>query len=51
MSLSYPKISCVIIGHNVKEKAQELIHRGADIVYVVDAPELVHFLDEPYTKI
>ena len=35
----------------MKEQAQELIHRGADNVYIVDAPELKHFLDEPYTKV
>lgn len=45
------QVSCVVLGHNVKEKAQELIYRGADNVYVVDSPELVNFLDEPYTKI
>ncbi|MFA5088587.1 MAG: electron transfer flavoprotein subunit alpha, partial [Candidatus Omnitrophota bacterium] len=45
------QVSCVLLGHSIKEKAQELIYRGADIVYVVDSPELAHFLDEPYTKI
>lgn len=45
------ELSCVILGHNIKSKAQELIYRGADNVYVVDAPELANFLDEPYTKI
>ena len=44
------EISCVLLGHNIKDKAQELIHRGADNVYIVDAPELEHYLDEPYTK-
>jgi electron transfer flavoprotein alpha subunit len=44
-------VSCVVLGHNIKEKAKELFHRGADNVYVVDAPELANFLDEPYTKI
>ncbi len=45
------QLSCVLLGHNIKDKAQELIARGADMVYVVDSPELLHFLDEPYTKI
>ncbi|MBF0522407.1 MAG: electron transfer flavoprotein subunit alpha [Candidatus Omnitrophica bacterium] len=45
------ELSCVILGHNVKGKCQELIFRGADNVYVVDAPELEHFLDEPYTNV
>ncbi len=37
------KLASVIIGHNVKEKTNSLIHYGADIVYVVDHPELEHF--------
>ncbi|MCX5681544.1 MAG: 4Fe-4S binding protein, partial [Candidatus Omnitrophica bacterium] len=44
------EISCVLLGHNIKDKAQELIYRGADNVYVVDTPELEHYLDEAYTK-
>lgn len=47
----HTQLSCVLLGHNIKSKAQELIFRGADNVYLVDAPELEHFLDEPYTKI
>jgi len=47
----HTKLSCVLLGHNVKDKAQELIKKGADKVYVVDAPELTNFLDEPYTMI
>lgn len=45
------EISCVLLGHHLKDKAQELIARGADNVYIVDAPELEHYLDEPYTKV
>lgn len=44
-------VSCMLLGHNITDKAQELISRGADNVYIVDAPELEHFLDEPYSKI
>jgi len=44
-------VSCVLIGSNVKDKAQDLISRGVDKVYIVDAPELINFIDEPYTKI
>lgn len=44
------EVSCVLLGHNIKDKAQELIYRGADNVYIVDTPELEHYLDEPYTK-
>lgn len=47
----HTSVSCVVLGHNMKSKAQELIYRGADTVYLVDAPELEHFLDEPYSKI
>ncbi|MCK5082860.1 MAG: electron transfer flavoprotein subunit alpha [Candidatus Omnitrophica bacterium] len=44
-------VSCVLLGAGVKDKARELIHRGADIVYVVDDPKLENFLDEPYARI
>jgi len=44
-------VSCVLLGSNIKEKAKELIKRGADKVYFVDDPKLEHFLDEPYTKV
>jgi len=47
----HTEVSCVILGHNIKSKAQELIYRGADNVYLVEAPELDHYLDEPYSKI
>ena len=41
----------VLIGQGIEAKAQELIHRGADVVYVVDHPGLKNFLDDPYTNI
>ena len=44
------ELCCVLLGKDVKDKAKELIHRGADKVYLIDAPELEHFLDEPYTN-
>ena len=44
-------VACVLMGHNVKDKAEDLIHRGADKVYVVDDPKLEHLLDEPYARI
>jgi len=44
-------LSCILLGENIEVKAQELIHRGADKVYVVDSPGLAHYLDEPYTKV
>jgi len=45
------ELSCIVLGHNIKAKADELIHRGADNVYIIDAPELENFLDEPYTNV
>ncbi|MFH1684830.1 MAG: electron transfer flavoprotein subunit alpha, partial [Candidatus Micrarchaeota archaeon] len=45
------EVSCMLLGHNITGKAQELISRGANNVYIVDSPELEHFLDEPYSKI
>lgn len=47
----HTQVSCVVLGHNIKAKAQELIYRGADNIYLVDTPELANFLDEPYTRI
>lgn len=45
-------VTCVLIGHNIEDATtEELIHRGADKVIVVDNPKLEHFLDEPYTKV
>jgi len=43
------KLCAVLIGANISGKAQDLIARGADKVYVVDRPELAYFQDEPYT--
>ncbi len=33
----------VLVGHNVKPLAAEMIAAGADIVYVIDAPLLEAF--------
>jgi len=46
--LSVP-LSAVLIGSNIKSKAQDLIKRGADIVYVCDDPILIEFQDDPYS--
>jgi electron transfer flavoprotein alpha subunit len=45
------EVSCLLLGSNVKALAQELVHRGADKVYVVDDPRLEHLLEEPYARI
>jgi electron transfer flavoprotein alpha subunit len=45
------KLCAVLLGSNVQGKTQELISRGADIVYVVDRPELAYFQDEAYGNV
>lgn len=45
------KLCAVILGHGMESKIQELSHRGADKIYMVDAPELKSYQDEPYTNV
>lgn len=49
------KLSCevsgVFIGNSLEGQIEELIWRGADNVYLVQAPELANFQDEPYTSV
>ena len=40
----------VLLGENMKNEAQKVIHRGVNKVYLVDSPMLKHYQDEPYTK-
>ncbi|MCB2295309.1 electron transfer flavoprotein subunit alpha/FixB family protein, partial [Clostridium algoriphilum] len=42
-------VYCVFIGHDIKEKAQELLNYGVDEVFVYDYEELKDFRIEPYT--
>jgi electron transfer flavoprotein alpha subunit len=44
-------VGTVFLGYNLKEKAEELIWRGADKVFVVDSPLLENYLAESYTKV
>ncbi|MDR2818508.1 MAG: electron transfer flavoprotein subunit alpha [Endomicrobium sp.] len=44
-------LSAVLIGDNIKSKAQDLISRGADKVYVCDDPIFIEFQDDTYTSI
>ena len=44
-------LASVILGHNIKEKAESLVHHGADIVYVVDHPSLEHFTPDVHSNI
>ncbi len=45
------KLAAVFLGHGIKDKAQELIAFGADIVYVADDPTLSDFNDDSYAAI
>ncbi|KAJ53512.1 electron transfer flavoprotein alpha subunit [Clostridium tetanomorphum] len=42
-------VYAVFIGHNIKDKAEELLHYGVDEVFVYDHKELEDFRIEPYT--
>ncbi|MFA5388429.1 MAG: electron transfer flavoprotein subunit alpha [Candidatus Omnitrophota bacterium] len=41
----------VLLGENIREEAQKVIHRGANKVYLVDSNALKHYQDEPYAKV
>ena len=45
------KVTAVLIGHDIKGLAQELVEYGADKVIVVDRPELKLFDTEAYTQV
>ena len=42
-------VYAIFIGSDIENKAEELLHYGADKVFVVDAPELKDFQMESYT--
>lgn len=44
------KVVAVLLGHNVKERAKDLIAYGASEVIVVDHPLLKEYITEPYAK-
>ena len=44
------KVNAILLGHNVTDKAAELIAHGADGVYVVDHENLEKFVTEPYAQ-
>lgn len=44
-------VYALFIGHNIKEKAQEILHYGVDEVFVYDYEELKDFEIEPYTAV
>ncbi|MDD4953654.1 MAG: FAD-binding protein [Candidatus Omnitrophica bacterium] len=45
------QVSAVFIGNDLDDQLDELIAHGADNIYLVAAPELANFQDEPYTNI
>jgi electron transfer flavoprotein alpha subunit len=45
------ELCAVLLGSGIEAKAQDLIARGADKVYLADAPELAYFADEPYANV
>ncbi|MFA5145076.1 MAG: FAD-binding protein [Candidatus Omnitrophota bacterium] len=45
------QVSGVLIGNNLTDQLDEVIWHGADNIYLVEAPEIANFQDEPYTNI
>ena len=45
------KLSCILLGHNVREAAQKLIQYGAECVYVADHPELENYRTLPFRRV
>ena len=46
------ELASVVIGHNITDEAvEELIHRGADAVYLVNDPGLRHFVVENFSSV
>ncbi len=44
-------LTAILMGSGVRDKAQELVARGADRVLVVDDPALDQFVDDSYARI
>ena len=45
------QVSAVLLGNGLSSQLDELVWHGADNIYLVEAPELANFQDEPYTNI
>lgn len=43
-------LTAVLLGYNIENKAELLIHAGADKVLYVDNKALEYYMNEPYTK-
>lgn len=44
-------VYCIFMGHNIKDKGEELLYYGVDEVFVYDYEELEAFRIEPYTEV
>ncbi len=44
------KLCAVYLGETIGNQLEELVFRGADLVYVVESPQLKDYLSEPYSK-
>ena len=44
-------LCAVLLGDGISARIEDISARGADKIYLVDAPELKHYQDDPYTKI
>ena len=44
------ELSAILLGHDVREKADELVRYGADLVYVFDHPSLAEFDVVQYSR-
>lgn len=44
------KVVAIFPGHNIKERAIELVHYGADKVICIDSPELKDYITEQYAQ-
>ncbi|MDI6758881.1 MAG: electron transfer flavoprotein subunit alpha [Candidatus Omnitrophota bacterium] len=45
------QVSALLIGNDLDDQLDEIIWHGADNIYLVQAPEIADFQDEPYTNI
>ena len=46
----HENVVAVLLGHNISEKANDLITSGADKVICIDDARLAYYLTEPYTQ-
>ena len=44
-------VGAVLLGNRMDDQVKELFWHGADITYLVEAPALANFQDEPYTNV